>query len=164
MAVRRKETAAILPKPGPDAFAVGLRELQGVQCGTREELKPAFAHRGRELFQFWFEFKEKHEPVRVTLVTVFAHEAGEVEVRRQKIQARFLARFPGGTRVGRFADLGLEFTAARAPTAEVGRLGALEQEDFIAGVEAVKQRGDLVRQRHNIIPCPVGHGRAAGRI
>ena len=81
MTMRGEEAAAILPEPRPDAFAVGLRDVQAVQRGAREELKAAFAHRRRELLELRFQLEQKHEPVRVALKAVFAHEPGEVEVR-----------------------------------------------------------------------------------
>src|ERR1035437_4083303 len=99
MAVRGKEAAAILPEPRPDAFAVGLRNVQAVQRAAREELKAAFAHGRRELLQLRFEFKEKHEPVRLSLKAVFAHQPGEVEVGGGKLQAEFLVRFARGADV-----------------------------------------------------------------
>ncbi len=144
MAVRGKEPTAILPEPWPDAFAVGLWDVQAIQCGAREELKTAFAHWRRELLQLRFQFEQKHEPVRLALKTVFAYEAGQVEISRGEKQSKFLVRLAGGANVGRFADVGLEFAAARAPEAKVGLLRAFEQEYFIALVEAVEQRGDLV--------------------
>ena len=146
MAVRGKEAAAILPEPRPDAFAVGLRDVQAVQCGAREELKATFAHGRRELLELRFQLEQKHQPVCLSLKAVFAHDAREVEVGGRKFQAEFLVRLARGADVGRFAEVGLEFAAARTPEAEVGLLGAFEQEDFIALVEAVEQCGDFVGQ------------------
>lgn len=148
MAVRGKEAAAILPEPGPDALAVRLWDVQAIQRGAREELKSTFAHGRRELLQLWFQLEQKHEPVCLALKAVFAHEASEVEIGRGERQSEFLVRFACGANVGRFADVSLEFAAARTPETEVGLLGAFEQEDFIALVEAVKQRGDFIRQIH----------------
>ena len=148
MAVRGEEAAAILPEPRPDAFAVGLRNVQAVERGAREELKAAFAHPRRELFQLRFQLEQKHQPVRVALETVFAHETGEVEIRWQKLPAEFLVRLAGGADVGRFADLRVEFPARRTPEAKVGLPGAFQQEDFVAFVETVEQGGDFVGQNH----------------
>ncbi len=145
MAVRGKVAAAILPEPRPDAFAVGLRNVQFIQRGARKKLKAAFAHRRREPLELRLQLEQKHEPVRLPLKTVFAHEAGKVEVGRRELLAEFLVRLARGADVGRFAEVGLKLAAARTPEAEVGLLGAFEQEDFVALVEAVKQRSNTIR-------------------
>ena len=148
MAVRGKEAAAILPEPRPDAFAVGLRDVQTIQCRAWEELETTFAHRRRELLQLRFQLKQKHEPVRLSLKAVFADESGEVKVGRRELEAEFLVRLARGADIGRFADVGLEFAATRTPETKIGLLRALKQEDFVAVIKAVEQRGDLVGQQH----------------
>ncbi len=70
MAVRGKEAAAILPEPRPDAFAVGLRDVQAVQRGARKKLEAALAHGRRELVQLRFQLEQKHEPVRLAEVNL----------------------------------------------------------------------------------------------
>lgn len=100
MAMRGEEAAAMLPEPRPDAFAVGLRNVQVVQRGAREELKATFAHRRREVFKLRFQLKQKHQPVGLSLETVFADEAGKMKVRREKFLAEFLVRFPRRAGVG----------------------------------------------------------------
>ena len=148
MTVRGEEAAAVLPEPGPEFFAVGLRQLQVNQRGLREELKPALGVNGREYFQFWPYFKQEHEPVGLTLVTVFADEAGEMQVTRFELLAGFLAGLATGAGVGRFALVRVELATARTPEAAIGLLRAFEQEDFIVVVEAVEQGGDFVGQLH----------------
>lgn len=148
MAVCGEEAAAIFPEPRPDAFAVGLWDVQAVERGAWEELEAAFAHGRRELFQFRFQLKQKHEPVRLALEGVFAHEAGQMEIGWGESQAEFLVCLARRANVGRFADVSLEFAAARTPEPEVGLLRAFEQEDFVALVEAVEQRGDFEGQVH----------------
>ena len=146
MAVRGKKAPAILPEPRPDAFAVGLRDVQTVQRGAREKVKAALAHGRRELLQLRLQLEQKHEPVRLALKAVFAHEAGEVEIGRREGLAEFLMRLARSADVRGFAEVGLEFAPARTPEAAVGLLGAFEQENFVALVEAVEQRGDFVGQ------------------
>ena len=145
MAVRRKETTAILPEPRPDAFAVGLRDVQAGQRGAGEELKAAFTHRWRKLLQLRLQLEQKHKPVRLALKTVFAHHAGEVEIGRGESQPEFLVRFACGANIGRFADVRLEFATARTPQATIRLLRTFEQQGFIALVETVEQRGDFIR-------------------
>jgi hypothetical protein len=146
--MRREEAAAMLPEPRPDALAISLRNVQTIQRGAREELKAPLAHRRRELFQFRLQLEQEHQPVGLALETVFADEAGEMEVRREKFLAEFLVRFAGRANVGRFAFVGVEFAAARTPEAAIRLLRAFEQEDVIALVKTIEQRGDFVRQLH----------------
>src|SRR6187551_2293552 len=82
------------------------------------------------------------------LETVFADEAGEMEVRREKFLAELLVRFAGRASVGRFTLVGVQLAAARTPETAIRLLCAFEQEDVIALVEAVEQRGNFVGQLH----------------
>ena len=148
MAMRGEETAAMLPEPRPDVFAVCLRQLQIIQCLAREELKPTFLVDGWERRQLRLHLEQKHQPMRLALETVFADEAGEVQISRGELLAGFLVRFAAGAGVGRFAFVRVQFAAARTPQTTIRLLCAFEQEDFIALVEAVEQRGDFVRQLH----------------
>ena len=143
-----KEAAAMLPEPGPEFFAVGLREFESSESGAGEELKAAFGVEGRKGVQFWFHFEEEHEPVGVALVTVFADEAGEVQVARGELLAGFFQGFAAGAGVGGFAFVGVQFAATRTPETAIGLLSAFEQEDFVLMVEAVEQGGDFVGQLH----------------
>lgn len=145
MAMRGKETAAMLPEPRPDAFTVGLRNVQAVQCGAREELKTPFAHRRREFFELRLQLKQEHEPVSLPLETMFAEEAGEMEVRPKKLLAEFLVRLARRTGVGGFTFVRVQLAAARTPEAAIRLLRAFEQEDFISLIKAIQQRGDFVR-------------------
>src|ERR1035437_10085376 len=78
--VRREEAAAMLPEPRPDAFAIRLRQLQLVQRRAGEELKPSFLVLLGQLLQAALHFKQKHQPVRLALVAVFADDARQVQV------------------------------------------------------------------------------------
>lgn len=148
MAVCGEEAAAMLPEPRPDVFAIRLRQLQIIQRLARKELKPAFLVDGRKRLQLRLYLEQKHQPVRLALETVFADEAGEVQISRGELLAGFLVRFAAGAGVGRFAFVRVQFAAARTPQTAIRLLRAFEQEDFIALVEAVEQRGDFVRQLH----------------
>lgn len=86
--------------------------------------------------------------MRLALVTMLADDAGEVQVARTQPQAGFLPRLATGASVRRLTHIGAELPAARTPEAPVGRLRPLQQQDFVAFVEAVEQRGDFVGQRH----------------
>lgn len=143
-----EEPAAMLPEPRPDAFAIGLRDVQSFQSRAREKLEPAFLHRRWQFFQAGLQLEQEHEPVGLPLETVFADESGEMKISRAKIQAEFLVRFPRSTGVGRFAFVCMQLAATRTPEAAIRLLGAFEQEHFIALIKAIEQRGDLVRQLH----------------
>ena len=57
-------------------------------------------------------------------------------------------RLADGAGERRFAFVLMQFAAGRAPQAAVGFLRAFEQQHVVAPVEAVEQRGDLVRKYH----------------
>lgn len=84
----------------------------------------------------------------LALVAVFRDDAGEVEVLRLQRESEFFASLAHCAGEGGFAASGFEFAATGAPEAEVGFLGAFEQEGMAFGIEGVKQGGDLVGQRH----------------
>ena len=148
MAVRRKKTAAMPPEPGPDLFPVGLRQVQTLERGAGEKLKTAFGVMGRQGFQAGFHLEQKHQPMRLALETVFADQAGQVQISRLQRHAGFLVRFAAGADVRRFADVHLQFPAAGAPQAAVRLLRAFEQQHFVALAETIQQRGDFVGQNH----------------
>jgi len=148
MAMRRKKSAAMLPEPGPDAFAIRVRQFQGIQRSARKELKIPFPMIFRKRFEPGQYFEQEHQPVRGSLIAVFADDAGEVQITRSKGQRNFLVRFPAGAGVRRFAIVRVQFAAARTPQAAIRLLRPLDQQHFVALIEAVKQRGDFVGQRH----------------
>lgn len=144
-----EEAAAMFPEKGPDLLAVGFGNFQVRQFFARDEVEPAFVNRRRQDGELWFHFKEKDEPMRISLIAVLADEAGQMQIGGRKRESGFLARFTAGADVRRFTQLGFQFAAARAPQAAVRLLRAFEQEYFVALVEDVEQRRDLVRQHHN---------------
>ena len=76
MAMRREESAAMLPEPRPDAFAVRLWEWQRVECRPWEKFKPPFTVSGGERLELELHLEQKHQPVRVAFKTVLAYQAG----------------------------------------------------------------------------------------
>src|SRR5262245_20699142 len=111
MAVGGKEAAAILPKPRPNTFAVSIGQTQSIERVAAEKLKSAFTHGGRSFTQTRLEFEEEHEPMRLSVKTVFTHEAREVKIAERKLQAHFLESFPARASVGRLSFFGVQFTA-----------------------------------------------------
>ena len=122
-----EKAAAMPPEKGPNLFGVGLWNFQGrnVGCGKKGEL--AFGVRGRQGIQARSDFKEEHEPVRLSFITVFADQAGQMQVIRAQLQADFLGGFAAGADVGRFAGGHVQLAAAGAPEAAVGLAPALQQ-------------------------------------
>lgn len=104
--------------------------------------------RRRERIEFAGNFEKKHKPVRVTFEAGFRNDAGEVKFARSDVEGEFFGGFAAGAGVRRFAFGGVEFTAGRAPEAEVGLLRAMHEQDFVAGVEAVEESGDFVGKLH----------------
>jgi hypothetical protein len=78
MAVRGEESATMLPKTGPDPFAVRLRELESVQGLTREEPEVPFPVIGRRSLQLQSNLEQEHQPMCVALVAVLTDDARQV--------------------------------------------------------------------------------------
>ena len=148
VAVGGEEAAAMGPEPGPDLFAIGLGDVQAGQGGAGEKREPALGMVRGQSGQAGLDFKQKHEPMGLTLIAVLADEAGEMEVGGSDGQAGFLAGFPAGAGIGGFALVEFELAAEGAPKAAIRLLGALQQEDVVALVKGVNQGGDFVGQNH----------------
>jgi len=88
--------------------------------------------------------------MRLAQIPVLANDADEMEISRSQGHLDFLMRFSACTGVGRFAEFGFQFAAARAPLAEVRLLAALHQKHTPGSVETVEQGRDLIRQRHRL--------------
>ena len=71
-----------------------------------------------------------------------------MQITRLQLQGNFLLRLATGAGVWRFAILRVQFAAAWAPAPAVRLLRAFQQQDLVALVETVKQRGDFVGQLH----------------
>ena len=113
-----------------------------------EECKPPLAVGRGENVESGQDLEEEHQPMGLTLITAFADEGGEVEIRGGEVDAELLEGFPTGAGVGGLADVLMEFPAAGAPETPIRFLGTFEQEDFIRCVEAVEQCRNLVGQAH----------------
>ena len=99
MAMGREKTAAVLPEPWPDAFAIRLRKLQLVHRRTRKKLEAPFAMIRRQRFESWQDLEQEHQPMRLALIPVFADDASQVQIARPKSQGNFLLRFAASARV-----------------------------------------------------------------
>lgn len=86
--------------------------------------------------------------MRAPFVAGFGSNAGEVRFVWSDLEADFLEGFPAGAGVRGFAFRSVEFAAGRAPEAEIGFMGAMHEENFIAPVKAVEKSGDFVGQGH----------------
>ena len=84
------------------------------------------------------------------LISLFAHNAGEVEIGGSESDAHFFMGFSTGTIVGRFPAVRFQFASTGTPQSLVRFLGPFEQEDPILRIEDVEQRGDLVWERHGL--------------
>jgi hypothetical protein len=148
MAMRRKKSTAMFPKPRPDFFTIGLWQFQFRQGCARKKLKPALPMHGRHGRQFLLHLKQKHQPVSLAFVAMLAHNAGQMQIHRREFQCEFLLRLAARAGIGRLADVRVQFPAARTPQAAIRFLRAFKQQDFIVRVETVEQRGDFIGQRH----------------
>jgi len=149
MAVRRKKAATMFPEQRPELFAVGLRNRKRIELGSWKEGKAPFAMQRGQCFEAWLDLKKKHQPVRLSLVSVLAGQTGQVKLAGRQRQSQFFGRFAAGAGVGRLARLCAEFAAARAPQTAIGFLGAFKQEHFASLIERVEQGGDVVGKRHD---------------
>ena len=122
-----EEAAAMLPEPGPDSLAVGLRYVQPGQRLAGKELESAFGVYWWERSQPGADFEEEHQPMGLALIAVLTYQAGEVQVRRCNDQTQFLVRLAAGAGVGGFAGVRKQLSAAGAPQAAIGFLGSLQQ-------------------------------------
>ena len=143
-----EKSATVFLEKRPDLLVIRLRDIELLDFGCGKKLEFALLTRRRELVEAWLNFKKENVPVRVSLVAVFANEAGEVQVAGCDFQSGFLLCLAAGAHVGGLAPCDLDLAAGRYPTSKIWRLVALEQEEPVVWVEAVEQRGQFVWQRH----------------
>jgi hypothetical protein len=148
MAMGGKKTAAMPPEQRPNLFGIRLRDWERRNLGGGKKAESAFAMRARQFLKARPDLEQKHQPMGLSLVTAFADQAGQMQVRRTQGNANFLPGFAAAAGKGRLARGHFKLAAARAPEAAVGLLRAPHQEHFIRAIEAVEQRGDFVGQRH----------------
>ena len=70
----------MLPKPGPELFAIRLGNAQPLQFRGIEEAEPSLAVGGWQFIQRPLDLEEEHEPMGLAFIALFADQAGEVQV------------------------------------------------------------------------------------
>ncbi len=145
MTMRRKKAAAIFPKPWPDRFAIGLRQLQIFQFRAFKKIKTSFPMHRWQRFKPWLHFEQEHQPVTLSKITVFADRGREVKIAGVEADAEFLTGFPASAGIRRFTNVRMEFAPARTPKPAIRFLRAFQEQHAIPLVKAIKQRGDAVR-------------------
>jgi hypothetical protein len=83
-----KEPSAVTPEEGPNLFTIGLRQIQRGQFSTTVESKISFPMRGWNALQARPDFEEKHQPVSLSLIPIFADKTTQVQVGRREGNAR----------------------------------------------------------------------------
>jgi len=146
--MRRKKTAAMLPKPRPDPFHVRLRHLQGSQRRARKKTEPPLPMRRRQRLQPLPDFEQKHQPMTLSLIPVFADDARQVQIRRPYLQPEFFPGFPARAGMRRLPRVSAQLSTARTPQPQVRLLRPFQQQHLIPAVEAVKQRCNFVGKIH----------------
>ena len=143
-AVGGKEPAAITPEKRP--YLLGIRPGNGQRrhLGGGEETEFAFAMGRRQLSEARLDFKQKHEPMRLPFVAVFADDPGQMQIRRAQVNTNLLTRLAASAGEGRFASSHVELAAARTPKAPVRIESPMQKQRFIPRIEAVKERGYFV--------------------
>lgn len=86
--------------------------------------------------------------MRLPLVTMLTDQARQMQVPGLQLDREFFMRFTAGAGKGRFPGLLFKLPTRRTPQTQVRFLRAFQQEDVIALIETIEQRGDLVGQRH----------------
>lgn len=126
MCVCRKKTAAVAPEQRPDLFPVGIRQVEKAEFRPGIESEHTLPMRRRYAGDPLRHLEEKHQPVSLPEVTVFADKPGQMQVRRRDSQSGFLLGLAAGAGVRRFAGLGLQFASRRAEVSPVRLLRALQ--------------------------------------
>jgi hypothetical protein len=103
----------------------------------------------RNRIDFRRDVEQEHEPVRISFVAGFGHDAGEMGLSWRDVKAEFFSGFTAGAGVRRFAVTGVKFTAGWTPQAEVWFLGAAHEKDLVARVEAIEKGRNFVNERHS---------------
>ena len=83
------------------------------------------------------QFKQKHEPVRVALKTVLAHQSCEMKIGWHKLLPKFFMGLAGRTNIRGLSNVHLQLAAAWTPEAAIWLLRTFKQKDFVSLVEAV---------------------------
>src|SRR4051812_33097134 len=115
MAMRRKKAASMLPKPGPNALPIRLRQLQLVERLARKKLKSPLAMRWRSSCQFSLHLEEEHQPMALALVTMFAHQTGQMKIGSGQLNAQLFVRLPPRAGIRRLPNVRMQFPPTRAP-------------------------------------------------
>ena len=76
----REKSSAMLPEQRPDLLAIRIRYFQFRQGLGGKELKSSFTMWRRQLSQFGFDLEQKHQPMRLSLVPMFAYKSGQVQI------------------------------------------------------------------------------------
>ena len=91
----------------------------------------------------------------LALVGALGDGAGQMQIRRRQLHPHFLPRLAARARVGRLAGLGVQFAAARTPQPQIWLPRPFQQEHLVGFIEAIKQRGKLMRQRGKDAVCGI---------
>ncbi len=84
----------------------------------------------------------------LALVTVFADQAGEMQIRQGQVYPQFFPPLAAGAGVGGFPRVHVQFAPARAPEPAIGLLRSFEQQHLVTLVKTIEQRRNLVGQGH----------------
>jgi hypothetical protein len=82
------------------------------------------------------------------LVTVFADDAGEMEVSGLENESNFFMGLADCAGVWAFAGIGLKFATRGAEEPLIGLFFSPHYEHPTIGMEAIQQSGNTIRQRH----------------
>src|SRR5215471_8833694 len=72
MAMGGEKSSAVLPEPRPESLTVSLGHFQAGQGMSAKKFEPAFTMRRWYFRELGFELEEKHQPMTLALISVFA--------------------------------------------------------------------------------------------
>jgi hypothetical protein len=100
LAMGGEEPSAVLPEQRPDEVAIGLGQGQGVELSATEEGESSLAVGRGRLNKAGLDLEEEHQPMRLSLITAFGNDAGEVQVRGFQDERSLLVGFPDRAGMG----------------------------------------------------------------
>src|SRR5689334_11930566 len=146
MTMRCKKTSAMFPKPRPDFLGISLWQLDSLQSRSRKKLKCSLTVLRRQSRKPLLHLKQKHQPVTLPLISMLTDQTRQMQLLGLDGNPQFLLRFATRTRIRRFPFFSVQLSPAWTPQPQIRLLRAFHQQNFIALIEAIKQRGNFIRQ------------------
>src|SRR5262249_38675235 len=136
--VSRKKSVAMLPKPRPNPLPVCLWKVQLDQGLAREECESPLTMHRRYSIQLALYFEQKHEPMALSLIAVFAYYASQMQVGSRKPQSEFLFGLTTSAGVRGLANIRVQLSPTGTPESEIRLLRPFQEQHLIKVIEAIE--------------------------